>query len=140
MEIATFVRDAWRMINIFVLPISQSVPHIYLSMPPLTADESKVSAHYLQHTSSLVRVTRMGVKRRSPLLKLLEGHTSRVDTVDFSPDGSFSVSGSTDETVRIWDMESGEPVAGPFDAHVGLVHSVALSPNGTYIVVGGKGS
>lgn len=80
----------------------------------------------------------MGVKRRSPLLKLLEGHTDSVISVNFSPDGSFIVSGSHDMTVRIWDTESGELVAGPFDGHVDRVYSATFSRDGTRIVVGGE--
>lgn len=137
MELAGFVRDARRMINIFALPISQSAPHIYISMLPLMADKSRVSAHYLQRTSSLVRVTRIGVKRQSPLLKLLKGHTDWAISVDFSSDGSLIVSGSDDGTVRIWDTEKGELTAGPFDGHVGQITSISFSPDDMRIVVGG---
>lgn len=138
MEIVTFLRDARRLISIFALPISQSVPHIYLSMLPLMATESKVSAHYFQHTSCLLRVIRRGVKSQSPLLKLLEGHTDEVNSVGFSPDGSLAVSGSSDGTVRIWDTESGQPAGGPFEVHLGWVKTVTFSPDGTRIVVGGE--
>lgn len=101
------------------------------------ATESKVSAHYLQHTSSLVRVIRRGLKRQSPLLKLLEGHTGYVYSVDFSPDGSLIVSGSDDGTVRIWDTERGVPAGGPFEAHVGRIKSVTFLSDGTHIIVCG---
>lgn len=140
MEIAAFARDAWRLINIFALPISQSAPHIYLSMLPLTADESRVSAHYLQRTSSLVRVTRSGVKRRSPLLKLIliGGYIDSVYSVEFSPDGSHIATVSDDYTVRIWDAERGELVSGPFNGLVGWINSISFSPDGTRIVVGGE--
>lgn len=137
-EITAFLRDARRLISIFALPISQSVPHIYLSMLPLTEKESKVSAHYLQRTSSLVCVKRRGVKIQSPLLKLLKGHMGRVTSVGYSPDGSLIVSGSWDKTVRIWDTESGEPAAAPFKADVGQIGSATFSPDGMHIIVGGE--
>ena len=33
----------------------------------------------------------------------LEGHTSWIETVAFSPDGATVASGSRDHTVRLWD-------------------------------------
>ena len=42
------------------------------------------------------------------MLKLLEGHTLRVNAVAISTDGSKIFSGSGDKSVRIWSMETGE--------------------------------
>jgi WD40 repeat protein len=38
------------------------------------------------------------------LLRTLEGHTSSVWGVAFSPDGQTLASGSGDETVRLWKL------------------------------------
>ncbi len=35
------------------------------------------------------------------------GHTAAVRSVAFSPDGKLSLSGSVDNTVRLWDVETG---------------------------------
>ena len=37
----------------------------------------------------------------------LQGHTSYIDLLDFSPDGQTLISGSGDTTVRLWDMKTG---------------------------------
>ncbi len=42
------------------------------------------------------------------VLKVLEGHTDYVRAVAVSADGSKIVSGSSDNTVRIWSAESGQ--------------------------------
>ena len=42
------------------------------------------------------------------VLKVLEGHTDDVLSVAISVDGGKIVSGSGDDTVRVWSMETGE--------------------------------
>ena len=36
------------------------------------------------------------------------GHTDSVMSVALTPDGRKGISGSSDKTVRVWDLESGE--------------------------------
>jgi len=45
------------------------------------------------------------------LLRTLEWHTSAVDEVDYSPDGRLMGSKSKDHTVRLWRVDTFEPVA-----------------------------
>ena len=47
---------------------------------------------------------------RFPWLCTLTGHSSYVLSVAYSPDGKHIVSGSRDNTVKIWDAQSGEEV------------------------------
>ncbi|RYP79291.1 hypothetical protein DL769_003040 [Monosporascus sp. CRB-8-3] len=60
---------------------------------------------------------------------------SLVNSVAFSPDGSRIVSGSHDETVKIWDSKSGKEVR-TLKGHGSYVSSVAFSPDGSHIVSG----
>ncbi|CCA75921.1 hypothetical protein PIIN_09917, partial [Serendipita indica DSM 11827] len=53
-----------------------------------------------------------------------------VRAVGFSPDGSQIVSGSDDKTLRLWDVETEQPVGGPFRGHGGRVRAVGFSPDG----------
>jgi WD40 repeat protein len=65
----------------------------------------------------------------------VRGHSERVWSVAFSPDGKRIVSGSSvDPTVRVWDAGSGaEILTLPSD---GPVFSVAFSPDGKRIISG----
>lgn len=58
------------------------------------------------------------------LLKL-QGHTDRVLSVAFSPDGKCLASASYDETVRMWDATSGQETL-TLKGHNGAVQSVAF--------------
>ena len=66
----------------------------------------------------------------------VNGHKNSVNSVAFSPDRTKIVSGSDDQTVRVWDAESGSIIPSPLLGHTSSVNSVAFSPDGTKIVSG----
>ncbi|KAJ7734879.1 WD40-repeat-containing domain protein [Mycena metata] len=82
------------------------------------------------------------LKYRSPdsswlnLQKTLTSHSDTVSSVAISPDGRQIASGSHDNTVRIWDSETGATVGALLTGHSDRVLSVAFSPNGRQIVSG----
>ncbi len=65
----------------------------------------------------------------------LEGHTSPVWGVAWSPDGSQFATGAEDATVRVWDAATGSALA-TFEGHSDSVYGVAWSPDGTQLASG----
>ena len=68
----------------------------------------------------------------------LKGHSGGVNSVCFSPDGNYFVTGSWDNTARIWQKDTnGNYVAiDTLAGHSGSVRSVAFSPDGNYLATG----
>ncbi|MHC4878018.1 MAG: WD40 domain-containing protein [Planctomycetota bacterium] len=64
--------------------------------------EKGLAAFATQQNSVLVRSLKDGAE-----IKKLDGHTGSVNGVALTADGTSVVSGSADQTVRIWSLESG---------------------------------
>ena len=67
-------------------------------------------------------------------LQTLEGYTDSVSSVAFSPDSKQVVSGSGDETVRLWDTATGALLQ-TLKGHTGSVTSIVFSPNGKLLPI-----
>ncbi|MEH2319147.1 nSTAND1 domain-containing NTPase, partial [Nostoc sp.] len=61
--------------------------------------------------------------------KTLTGHTARVRSVSFSPDGKMMASASDDNTVKLWNRYSGKQI-NTLTGHTARVRSVSFSPDG----------
>ncbi|MCC6549557.1 MAG: caspase family protein [Ignavibacteriaceae bacterium] len=70
-----------------------------------------------------------------PELRLQEGHTLPVSSAVFSPDGRFIVSGSWDQTIKIWETSTGKLIRTLHSDGRGVT-SLSISPDGKYIVSG----
>ncbi len=68
--------------------------------------------------------------------RVLIGNSGWVNSVAFSPDTRYILSGSDDGTVRLWEVVNGKELH-VFEGHTGKVTSVAFSPDGRHILSGG---
>ena len=69
--------------------------------------------------------------------RTFRGHTARVWSADFSPDGRRIVTSSDDGTAKVWDVSTGQAVI-TLAGHDDWVRSAAFSPDGSRIVTGSK--
>ncbi|KAG0077394.1 general transcription repressor [Podila epicladia] len=100
---------------------------------------------------SLDRMVRVWDTQTGHLLEKLEGHKDSVYSVAFAPDGKSLVSGSLDRTLKSWDLTligrngqngaaraPGSLCKSTFSGHKDFVLSVAVSPDGKWVVSGSK--
>jgi len=81
--------------------------------------------------------------RKPELYSTFQGHDRWVNSVAFSPDGRLLASGSSDNSVALWDVRRGEGErllghAGPLLGTLGAVFSVAFSSDGRTLASGGN--
>jgi WD40 repeat protein len=62
----------------------------------------------------------------------LEGHSSQVHDIDYSPDGQWLVTASEDHTARIWRAATGKSIA--VLPHDGPVSMALFSPDGRLVI------
>ncbi|KAF7972468.1 hypothetical protein HWV62_17884 [Athelia sp. TMB] len=135
-ELFDFVQDAHRFARYFEHTIIEHPLFIYISALPFTPRNTIIYKTFFHERLPYVVA---GVEPEWPLLlQTLRGHRGLVECVSFSPDGSRIVSGSWDQTVRVWDALSGQPALPPLQGHEGPVTSVCFSPDGSRIVSGSE--
>jgi eukaryotic-like serine/threonine-protein kinase len=67
-------------------------------------------------------------------LLTLKGHTGGVRSASFSPDGSRVMTGSFDQTAKVWDAKSGAEVLSLW--HITGVSSASFSPDSSQVLTG----
>ncbi|KAL4074511.1 WD40-repeat-containing domain protein [Scleroderma yunnanense] len=136
-EAATaLANDGIKFIQNFASVISASTPHLYVSSLPFAPAGSILSRTLKRRFPCIAKVV-VGHYQEWPAAQaLLQGHANVIMSVAFSPDGTRIVSGSWDNTVRVWDVERGVQIGPPFQGHTSWVQSVVFSPDGTRIVSG----
>jgi WD40 repeat protein len=65
----------------------------------------------------------------------LSGHQGDVNALAVTPDGRLAISGSTDKTLKVWDLRSGKEIA-TLSGHHGAVYALAVTPDGRRVVSG----
>jgi WD40 repeat protein len=68
----------------------------------------------------------------------MSGHTEAVVSLAFDPQSDLLVSGSSDQTVRLWDRTDGAAISAIIAGHQGPVWSVALDPERRFLATAGE--
>ncbi|KAJ7441009.1 hypothetical protein B0H11DRAFT_2292493 [Mycena galericulata] len=112
--------------------ISKSTPHLYLSALAATPRDSSLMMMWHHRFPAVPKVVAL---RNSGSQLLLLKHDMGIKSVCFSPDGVQAITGSDDNTVRIWDLSTGKELH-KLEGHEGSVNSVSFSPDGLHAISG----
>ena len=105
-HIEEILNDTYRLLSQFYSIIRSSAIHVYLSALNFTPLDTCLHQTYSSRFPSRI-VGRQGVPQHwSHLVAILHEHSSSVNVLSFSPDGSRLTSGLYDSTVRLWDGAS----------------------------------
>lgn len=72
-------------------------------------------------------------------IKTFKGHTDWVNSIAFSPDSRYALSGSSDKMMKLWEVTSGRELRN-FSGHSGSVTTVTFSPDGKNVLSGSEDS
>ena len=115
--------------------IEETPLQVYSSALLFSPDQSLVRQRFWKEKPGwVVRAPRVEA-HWSPCVQTLTGHGNIVRAVAWSPDGRLIVSGSCDDTLKIWEAATGSEVR-TLTGHDDWVVAVAWSPDGRHIVSG----
>ncbi|KAF7974220.1 hypothetical protein HWV62_13201 [Athelia sp. TMB] len=130
-----FAQDTLKLVRVFAPAITHSTPHIYISCLPLAPPLSVIKQHYMRNLEHSLLISGNVEYGWAALQQVYAGHTDRVTSAAFSPDGRHVASGSWD-SIHIWDAETVFLATEPIRGHTSNVTSVSISPDGRRIVSG----
>ena len=115
-------------------PAAKSTPHLYISALSTWYQQSPVWTHW-KHQFTFIPSILLKCAITVPLLTMTTN--SLITCIALSENGDFIVSGSGDQSVRVWDAKTGDQLR-ELQGHTGFVTSVAFSPDGNQIVSGSR--
>jgi WD40 repeat protein len=112
-----------------------------IQLVPLTPHPEKINSVVFSQDGALLlsggdQTLKLWDARNGRLIRTFNGPSAGVESVDFSPDGRFVVSGDLDHAVRLWDAATGQLLQ-TFHGHEDQVDTVRFSHDGSKIASGG---
>ncbi|CUA68566.1 Cilia-and flagella-associated protein 52 [Rhizoctonia solani] len=130
--------DAQRFVETFASnPVSQSTPHIYISMLAFWPRDAPVAKHYAQSTRGPIEAEGTGLDRRQSAHISTWTFKAGVTEMAVSQDGRYIALGIEKEVVVV-DSSTGQIVLGPLYGLPEDVGSIMFSPDQTRILAASR--
>jgi len=117
------------------------LPHTIVCPPVPREREQQINIQRIptpavQQGWNVSRISPLLAVEKLALLYTLTGHTDRVLSIALSADGRTVVSGSADETIRVWNLSTGKELRIRRGHYIEQVNTVALSTDGQTLASG----
>ncbi|CAE6368766.1 unnamed protein product, partial [Rhizoctonia solani] len=133
------LRDAQRFVNTFASnPVSQSTPHIYVSMLPFWPRTAPIAKHYAHLTHGPVEAQGTALERRQLALLATWAFGGPINSIAVSQDGRH-IALAVGMSVTVVDLSGGQVILGPLHGHSKPIQSIVFSPNQTRLLSGSFG-
>jgi WD40 repeat protein len=97
-------------------------------VPGLDSVRLELSVELLCHHVTVLRSAKLWDAGSGAVLQTLEGYSSYISAVTFSPDGKTLASALDDKTIKLWDAGSGAMLQ-TLEGHSDCIRPVAFSPD-----------
>ncbi|KAF3763158.1 hypothetical protein M406DRAFT_84049 [Cryphonectria parasitica EP155] len=134
-QLLHLARDMYRFARSFSGIIEQAPLQIYSSALIFSPAHCLTRDHFKSKEPDWITQKPSIEENWSACISTLEGHSARVSSIAFSPDGQHIASGSDDRTIKIWNAESGACIS-TLEGHSDWVRCIAFSPDGQHIASG----
>ncbi|CAE6480675.1 unnamed protein product [Rhizoctonia solani] len=133
-DLVALVGDAGQFVSVYANhPVSESTPHIYLSMLSFWPRSRPISVIYIPRTFGITEVTRSTIVGRQPaFLATLRASSVPVLSISLSADGTRIVA-DTDDAIHLLDASTGDEVLRVEEIQTKEACAVDISPDGAQV-------
>ncbi|KAK6530290.1 hypothetical protein TWF694_003652 [Orbilia ellipsospora] len=132
LEIKALILDTERFMRYHSRTVEIAPLQIYSSGLLFSPDDSKVKQIYSNRVPKWIVKAPVVEGTWDACLQVLEGHSFEIINIAFSPDGASIASVSYDNSIRLWDVTTGECIR-VLDYEPGISNNILFSPDGTVL-------